>query len=109
MAANRDPQAGGADDDTDLAAVVDALLAEAAELKRQWTELHRVLSGEAAARKQSASPRREAHASDDADPRRLIALEMLLAGRSREDVEAYLRAEFGPDAGQVVEEIFGAG
>jgi hypothetical protein len=44
----------------------------------------------------------------DLDSARLVALEMAVAGRSREEVERHLRDSYaGPDTGAVLADVFG--
>ena len=95
------PQPGGTPQD-ELLALADALLEEAAEMRRQWGELHRVLRGETA-------PERPAGARDaDTDPRRLLAVELMLGGSSRADIEQRLRREFGDVAAEeVLADVYG--
>ena len=93
----------------DLLALADALLAEAGEVRKQWADLHRALRGEpeetAAPEARRRESRREAPA---ADPRRLIAVEMMLAGRSRGEVEQHLRREYGDAAAdEILAEVYG--
>ncbi len=81
----------------DMLAIVDELLAEVDEIKRQWDEVSRSLGGapQGAPRAgRTAGPRK----GDGADPRRLVAVEMMLAGRQRAEVEAHLRSTFGEEA-----------
>lgn len=99
------PDAGDTSKD-ELLRLADQLLEEAAEMRKQWADLHKALRGEqpeAPSRRQDTRPQREA----DADPRRLVAVEMMLAGRSREEVERHLRREFGDDAAEeVLSEVY---
>ena len=95
MPGESDPREASRDE---LLALADELLAEARRVRDQWAELHQLLRGDesdAPARREQA--RREP-SQPDTDPRRLVAVEMMLAGRSREDIEAHLRREFGPRA-----------
>jgi phytoene dehydrogenase-like protein len=86
----------------ELADLAEELLANAAELKQQWQELARSLEspGEARQHRAPRPPRDEAAAPPD--PRRMAAVEMMLGGRPREEVESYLRAEFGDDAAETI-------
>lgn len=93
----------------DLLALADALLAEAGEVRRQWADLHRALRGEPQEQASQEVRRREAReANPGADPRRLVAVEMMLAGRSRGEVEQHLRREYGDAAAdEILAEVYG--
>lgn len=78
----------------ELAAMAEALLAQAAELRRQTQELAAELAGE-----------------KDREPvsgMRIVAVNMAAAGRSREEAVHYLREHFGesPDPA-LLDEVFG--
>lgn len=84
------------DDHEDLTQLADELLREAAELRRGWEALEAALDD---VDPPQATPAREAPSQpeDEEDPRRLIALNMALGGRDREETAAYLRGQFGDD------------
>ena len=96
----------------ELAALADELLHQATDVRRQWAELGEALGLEPAPQPQAQGGAGGAEgvaqpAWPEADPVRLVALDMMLAGRSREDVREYLRATFGKDVGSdVLDEIF---
>jgi hypothetical protein len=89
----------------ELSALADELLSQAAEIRRQWAELGETLGLEPP--EPSPVPERRSAESDVADPVRLVALDMVLSGRSREEVRDYLRATFGDgDREAVLDEVF---
>jgi len=100
----------------ELTNLADELLSQASEVRRQWAELSETLGVEplepapAAERRHSPAevPATEPEAErPEADPVRLVALDMMLSGRSREEVREYLRATFGDgDREHVLDEIF---
>ena len=96
----------------ELASLADELLHQATDVRRQWAELGEALGLEPAPQPQAQGAAGPPQASEqpawpEADPVRLVALDMTLAGRSREDVREYLRATFGKDVGaDVLDEIF---
>ena len=88
----------------DLLALTDELLSQTAELKRQWLELAQAagvdpITPDREAEIDRVRPGRERVAPD---PRRMVAVEMMLSGRRRDEVEAYLRNEFGDEAAEMV-------
>lgn len=108
---------GGQDPDAldELTNLADELLSQASEVRRQWAELSETLGVEppepapvAERRQAPAQPPEEADPDrPEADPVRLVALDMMLSGRSREEVREYLRATFGDDDREhVLDEIF---
>jgi hypothetical protein len=121
---------GSADDRQvldELSMLADDLLQQATEIRRQWSELAEVLGAELPdlpPLEQPPEPRapRPAVAGPDepvppaqqatpppqeADPVRLVALDMMLSGRSRAEVKDYLNATFGDgDREDVLDEIF---
>ena len=94
----------------ELAALADELLHQATDVRRQWAELGEALGLEPAPQPQAQEAPAEGAEQPtwpEADPVRLVALDMMLAGRSREEVREYLRATFGKDVGSdVLDEIF---
>ena len=100
----------------ELTSLADELLSQASEVRRQWAELSETLGVEppepapAAERRTAPAPPAAAAAQDErpeADPVRLVALDMMLSGRSREEVREYLTATFGDgDREHVLDEIF---
>ena len=100
----------------ELTNLADELLSQASEVRRQWAELSETLgvappepAPAAERRPPQRQPAREDVAEDrpEDDPVRLVALDMMLSGRSREEVREYLRATFGDgDREQVLDEIF---
>jgi hypothetical protein len=109
---------GAPDDDAldELTHLADELLAQASEVRRQWAELSETLGVDVPEPAPAAEPRHsrgEAPPEEqqaerpEADPVRLVALDMMLSGRSREEVREYLRATFGDgDREHVLDEIF---
>ena len=100
----------------ELTNLADELLEQASEVRRQWAELSQTLGVDppepapvaeravAAARPPTAPPPQD---EADADPVRLVALDMMLSGRSREEVREYLKSTFGEgDREHVLDEIF---
>ena len=97
----------------ELTALADDLLEQASEVRRQWAELSETLGLEPPepAPVVERGGTEEAPAPDpdrpEADPVRLVALDLMLSGRSREDVRSYLTATFGEgDHEPILEEIF---
>jgi hypothetical protein len=109
------------DDETldELTALADDLLEQASEVRRQWEELSETLGIEPPEPAPPAEPS-PAHTNgeqpvapisgdeqNEADPVRLVALDMMLSGRSREEVREYLRETFGEgDREHILDEIF---
>lgn len=100
----------------ELTSLADELLSQASEVRRQWAELSETLGVEPPepapvaerrhSRAQPAAPEPEAD-RPEADPVRLVALDMMLSGRSRDEVREYLQATFGDgDREHVLDEIF---
>ena len=95
----------------ELADLADELLRQAADVRRQWAELGETLGLEPApaprARVADDDGERAAAQFANADPARLVALDMMLSGRSREEVDEYLRTTFGDDVDPtILDEIF---
>jgi hypothetical protein len=89
----------------ELSALADELLTQAAEIRRQWAELGETLGLEPP--EPSPVPERLTGEPEAADPVRLVALDMVLSGRSRDEVRDYLRATFGDgDREAVLDEVF---
>jgi hypothetical protein len=95
----------------ELIVLADALLAEAGEVRRQWGDLHRALRGDAPEEAPKEAKRRGMRREEaDTDPRRLVAVEMMLAGRSREEIERHLHREFGAAAAaEVLAQVYADG
>jgi hypothetical protein len=103
----------------ELAALADELLEQATEVRRQWSELGETLGVEppsdgarVVARPDDGAPGSAPAegtplGGSEADPMRLVALDMMLSGRSRDEVRDYLRATFGDEPpGEVLDEVF---
>ena len=114
----------------ELAMLADELLQQATEIRRQWQELGDALGVDAAAETRRPEERRPeeplpeepapepvrtappapvapATMSGSADPVRLVALDMMLSGSSRDEVVEYLSATFGDHVDEsVVDEVF---
>ena len=89
----------------DLSALADELLEQAAEIRRQWAELGETLGIEPPEPAPVAA--RAAPEAAEADPVRLVALDMMLSGHSREAIRDYLQATFGDgDREAVLDEVF---
>jgi hypothetical protein len=88
------------EDRRDLIDVADELLVQAAEIRRHWSELAVAVGVEAPADLTGAGP----EAADD-EVRRLVAIDMLLSNRSRDEIVDHLRRTFGDDG---VEELVDA-
>ena len=94
------PSDASGEDIQELAAMAEALLAQAAELRRQTQELAAELAGE---EDPAGAPDRE-----PVSGMRIVAVNMAAGGRSREEAEHYLREQFGesPDPA-LLDEVFG--
>jgi hypothetical protein len=103
----------------ELTTLANDLLEQATAVRRQWSELGEALGVElpdgpdpaAIAAVTGAPVSREGEERvaqpEEEDPVRLVALDMLLSGRSREDIERYLRQTFGDDyRPEVLDEVF---
>ena len=106
----RGPDPDALDELTNLA---DELLSQASEVRRQWAELSETLGVEppepapVAERRPPPPQTGDEAGGPDADPVRLVALDMMLSGRSRDEVREYLRATFGEDdCEDVLDEVF---
>ena len=92
------------DDQDDVKALVEDLLRQAAAMREQWTRVAEAagieLPGEASPADLPSAP------EDDQLRMRLVALDMILGGASRDDITAHLRSTFGEDVEQVVDELF---
>jgi hypothetical protein len=100
--------ARGGPNDRDLLRIADELLEEVAEIKRQWAELARSVGAEVPRPERSDAVPLEA--PEPADAGRLVAVEMMLSGRSEADVAAYLHEQFGPDRAEaILAEVYSRG
>jgi hypothetical protein len=93
----------------ELAVLADELLEQAAEIRRQWAELAEVLGAEVPEPvvEDAPAPVGGGASADTPDPVRLVALDMVLSGRSRDEVRDYLRATFGEeDCEAVLDDVF---
>ena len=95
----------------ELTSLANDLLQEATAIRRQWSELGDALglelTQEVAAGAERATAPDEPLPAQDEDPVRLVALDMLLSGRSREDIERYLSQTFDEDyRPEVLDEVF---
>lgn len=80
----------------ELANLADDLLEQAATMRRQWTELAQAVGLEGAPA-----------AGANAERMRLVALDMVLSGASRDQVAEHLQRTFGTgDVDVVVDEVF---
>jgi hypothetical protein len=81
--------------------LADELLRHVAELKERYAELDRLLGG-AVGDDAESHPAKAGH-----DPLRLMALELALDGRTRDEVESYVREAYGvtPDA-EMLDSVF---
>src|SRR4051794_19648021 len=99
-----------------LTMLADELMQQAGEIRRQWVELADVLDVDVPEPEPEDQPAvlapvpdvaPEADHPEDQDPIRLVALDMMLSGRDRDEVRAYLDATFGQgDREAVLDEIF---
>jgi hypothetical protein len=95
----------------ELSDLADELLEQATEIRRQWAELAEVLGAEVAARREEheeAEPGIGDEATTPAETVRLVAIDMLLTGRTRDEIAAYLRDAFDQseaEAEAVVEQV----
>ena len=88
----------------ELSALADDLLEQATEIRRQWAELGETLGLESPEPAPVPERREE---GGDADAVRLVALDMMLSGRSRDEVREYLQATFGEgDREQGLDDVF---
>jgi hypothetical protein len=91
----------------ELADLANDLLEQATEMRRQWAEL-----AEAIGRESSLTLDDATVASPDApdvpgDEARLVALDMMLSGRTREETAEHLSRTFaGGDFGELLDEVF---
>jgi hypothetical protein len=76
----------------ELLRAVDDLLDRATELRGQWERIQEIVDARPRA---AAEP--EGSEAEETDPRLLIALDMALSGRTREEAEHYLNESFGSD------------
>src|SRR4051812_25191782 len=84
----------------ELTALADELLEQATEIRRQWAELGDTLGLE-------PPPAPEPSTSATDDPVRLVALDMMLSGNTREEVRDHLVATFGEGEREpLLDEIF---
>ena|SRR3712207_2937479 len=97
-----------------LTMLADELMQQAGEIRRQWVELADVLGAEVPEPEERPAVLApvpdvigEPEHPEDQDPIRLVALDMMLSGRSRDEVRSYLDATFGEgDREAVLDEIF---
>ena len=97
-----------------LTMLADELMQQAGEIRRQWVELAEVLGAELPEPEERPVPAPVAEPApasngheEHLDPIRLVALDMMLSGRSREEVRTYLDATFGEgDREAVLDEVF---
>lgn len=97
---------GRPDDSEELRSAAEELLAETRRLRAQWSEILEALDeldAPTAGTAPSAGP------AGINDPVRLTAVDLKLAGRSREDVENFLRDQFAlePDTA-MLDDVFGS-
>lgn len=91
------------DDRERLTALADELLRQAAEIRRQWSELAEAVGIDAAAARAQGG----AAQPDELEQMRLVALDMMLSGASADQVAQQLRTAFGrDDVDGVVDDVF---
>jgi hypothetical protein len=88
-----------------LANLADDLLEQAATMRRQWTELAEAVGLEGADR--TAPSGTNGASGGDAERMRLVALDMVLSGASRDEVAEHLHRVFATgDVDGVVDQVF---
>jgi hypothetical protein len=86
--------------------LADELLVQATEIRRHWSDLAVALGVESSDPAAIAGPGDGAEPAGD-DVRRLVAIDMLLSGRSREEVTDHLHRTFGEEGvDELVDAIF---
>jgi hypothetical protein len=89
----------------ELLRAVDDLLEQAADLRRQWEQIEALLDDAPAAAPGAGTV--TAGSAEEADPRLLIALDLAMSGRSRDEAERYLTETFGSEGtAQILDEVF---
>lgn len=80
-----------------LSALADELLDHVAELRRHYVALAELLQGadEGAEHEGEGDEPEAAELAPAADPIQLLAVEMALAGKTREEVDEYVRENYG--------------
>jgi hypothetical protein len=89
------------DEAEQLAELASEVLEQATAIRRQWSDLAAALGVETADEVLLEHP-----AGTDSHPAKLVALDMLLSGRPRAEIESHLRATFGEDADRVVDAVY---
>ena len=93
-----------------LSDLADELLEQSIEIRRMWGELAEVLGADVTAGFVPPAGAEAGSAGSPATPAatmRLVALDMLLAGRTRRQIHSYLRETFrGEDVQPVVDQVF---
>ena len=98
--------ARGRDDPDDVQALVEDLLRQAAAMREQWTRVAEA-AGLEPPTEGPPDPDFPSVPEDDLVRMRLVGLDMMLAGASRDDVVAHLRSTFGEEhVEHVVDDIF---
>ena len=88
----------------ELTSLADELLDQAAEVRRQWAEIAEAVGAQPAGVTDDGGAEGPAA---EADPVRLVALDMMLAGSTRDEVREHLRETFGEaDREAVLDEVF---
>lgn len=89
-----------------LTVLADELLMQAGEIRRQWAELAEMLGAEPETAGSPDDPG-DGERAGDAESIRLVALDMMLSGSSREEVGGYLDATFGAeDREALLDDVF---
>jgi hypothetical protein len=90
----------------ELADLANDLLEQATEMRRQWAELAEAIGRESSMSLDSPTAAPDA-ADAAADQARLVALDMMLSGRTRDETEEHLRRTFaGQDFSGLLDEVF---
>ena len=95
------------DDREHLAALADDLLRQAAEIRRQWTELAHAVGIDPDGARPPGDRGGAGGERHDLEQMRLVALDMMLSGAEREQVAEHLRSAFArDDVDGIVDEVF---
>ena len=90
----------------ELADLASDLLEQATEMRRQWAELAEAIGRESSLSLDVPAPEAPG-AESSADQARLVALDMMLSGRTRAETEEHLRRTFaGEDFSGLLDEVF---